>query len=189
MSKVALSGNASGTGTFTIASPNSNTDRTLTLPDNTGTLLSSASTITQNGGSAFSASVSSYNCTTSTNVLASLSTKQFDVNGDFNNTGSTVGGIPAYAFKPSVAGYYLITFGVQYVGAAYSGYFVANLFKNGAMYMESVGTAITAYMWSYASRVVYLDGVSDYIQVYSIQLQGTTQPMAANMSGALIRKA
>jgi hypothetical protein len=44
MSKVQLSGNASGTGIFTIASPNSNTDRTLTLPDNTGTILTSATT-------------------------------------------------------------------------------------------------------------------------------------------------
>jgi hypothetical protein len=44
MSKVSLAGNASGTGIFTIASPNSNTDRTLTLPDNTGTILTSAST-------------------------------------------------------------------------------------------------------------------------------------------------
>lgn len=43
MSKVSLAGNASGTGIFTIASPNSNTDRTLTLPDNTGTILTSAS--------------------------------------------------------------------------------------------------------------------------------------------------
>jgi len=42
MSKVSLAGNASGTGIFTIASPNSNTDQTLTLPDNTGTLLTSA---------------------------------------------------------------------------------------------------------------------------------------------------
>lgn len=33
MSKITLSSNPSGTGTFTIASPNSNTDRTLTLPD------------------------------------------------------------------------------------------------------------------------------------------------------------
>ena len=55
MSKVQLQGNVSGTGIFTIASPNSNTDRTLTLPDNTGTLLSSSSTITQNNGPAFSA--------------------------------------------------------------------------------------------------------------------------------------
>ncbi len=42
MSKVQLAGNANGTGIFTIASPNSNTDRTLTLPDQTGTLLSSS---------------------------------------------------------------------------------------------------------------------------------------------------
>lgn len=45
MSKVQLSGNASGTGIFQIAAPNSNTDRTLTLPDNTGTLISTASTL------------------------------------------------------------------------------------------------------------------------------------------------
>jgi hypothetical protein len=38
MSRIALSGNLSGTGTFTIASPNSNSDRTLTLPDNSGTV-------------------------------------------------------------------------------------------------------------------------------------------------------
>jgi hypothetical protein len=44
MSLVAISGNASGTGTLTIAAPNTNTDYTLTLPTNTGTLLSTAST-------------------------------------------------------------------------------------------------------------------------------------------------
>jgi len=38
MSKIALNSNASGTGVFTIASPNSDTDRTLTLPDKTGTV-------------------------------------------------------------------------------------------------------------------------------------------------------
>lgn len=38
MSSIKLSPNASGTGEFTIAAPNSNTNRTLTLPDATGTL-------------------------------------------------------------------------------------------------------------------------------------------------------
>lgn len=38
MSKIALSGNASGTGTFTIESPNTNTNYTLTLPEASGTL-------------------------------------------------------------------------------------------------------------------------------------------------------
>jgi len=42
MSKVTIQGDASGTGIFTIASPNSNTDRTLTLPDEAGTVLTTA---------------------------------------------------------------------------------------------------------------------------------------------------
>jgi hypothetical protein len=47
MSRIALSGNASGTGTFTIASPNSNSDRTLNLPDSAGTLATAESTLAQ----------------------------------------------------------------------------------------------------------------------------------------------
>ena len=42
MSKVVIQGNASGTGNFTIAAPNSNTDRTLTLPDEAGTVITTA---------------------------------------------------------------------------------------------------------------------------------------------------
>ena len=64
MSKVALSGNASGTGTFTIASPNSNTDRTLTLPDQTGTLLTGSGAISVNA----SAPVPSVSVNSSGNV-------------------------------------------------------------------------------------------------------------------------
>ena len=45
MSKIALEPNASGTGTFTIASPNSNTSRTLTLPDADGALLTDGSSL------------------------------------------------------------------------------------------------------------------------------------------------
>lgn len=55
MSKISLTPNASGTGTFTIASPNSNTDRTLTLPDNTGTILTSASNTNFPAGSTLQA--------------------------------------------------------------------------------------------------------------------------------------
>lgn len=39
MSRIALTPNASGTGTLTIAAPNTDTDRTLTLPDATGTVV------------------------------------------------------------------------------------------------------------------------------------------------------
>lgn len=42
MSKIALAADPSGTGTFTIASPSSDTNRTLTLPDEAGTVLTDA---------------------------------------------------------------------------------------------------------------------------------------------------
>ena len=45
MAKVKIEGNASGSGTFTIAAPNSNTDRVLTLPDEAGTVLTSGGAI------------------------------------------------------------------------------------------------------------------------------------------------
>jgi hypothetical protein len=52
MSKIAFSPNASGTGTFTVAAPNTNTDYTLTLPETTGTFALTTQAITQTTGSA-----------------------------------------------------------------------------------------------------------------------------------------
>jgi len=45
MSKISLKPNDSGTGTFTLESPNSNTNRTLSLPDEAGTVLTNVSDI------------------------------------------------------------------------------------------------------------------------------------------------
>ena len=42
MSKIAISGASTGTATFTLESPATSTNRTLTLPDNTGTILTNA---------------------------------------------------------------------------------------------------------------------------------------------------
>jgi len=41
MAKVKIQGHASGTGVITVTAPNTSTDRTITLPDATGTLLNS----------------------------------------------------------------------------------------------------------------------------------------------------
>jgi hypothetical protein len=57
MSLVKIQGNASGTGEFTIASPNSNTNRTLTLPDATGTFITTA------GGAAISGTTGAFTTT------------------------------------------------------------------------------------------------------------------------------
>ena len=42
MAKVKIQGHASGTGVVTVTAPNTSTDRTITLPDATGELLSTA---------------------------------------------------------------------------------------------------------------------------------------------------
>ena len=52
MSRIAFNGNALGTGTVTIASPNTNSDRTVTLPDATGTINISGATNEVPAGSA-----------------------------------------------------------------------------------------------------------------------------------------
>ncbi len=57
MSQVKIQGNASGTGIFTIASPNSNSNRTLDLPDAAGTIQVSGNPISGTTGT-FSGAVS-----------------------------------------------------------------------------------------------------------------------------------
>jgi len=77
MSRIIVSPNASGTGNFTIASPNSSTDRTLTLPDNTGTILTSASNTNFPAGS-----VLQVVSTTKTDTFSTVSSGSFvDVTG------------------------------------------------------------------------------------------------------------
>ena len=82
MSKIALEPNASGTGTFTIASPNSNTSRTLTLPDADGVLLT-ADNLPSGGVTLLGtlATTSGTSVTLSSLDLTSYSTLYFVIDG------------------------------------------------------------------------------------------------------------
>ena len=78
MSNVAITGNAAGTGVFTVASPNSNVDRVLTLPDESGTVITTAGVPT----SAMPAgSVLQVVSTTKSDTFSSTSTSYVDVTG------------------------------------------------------------------------------------------------------------
>lgn len=57
MSKIAISGSPSGTATYTIQSPSGSTDRVLTLPDATGTIITTA------GGAAISGTTGAFTTT------------------------------------------------------------------------------------------------------------------------------
>jgi hypothetical protein len=82
MSSIKLSPNASGTGEFTIAAPNSNTNRTLTLPDQTGTVLTNAGPFTANA----SASAGAVTIDASNNVGIGTSSPQRKLDVTVNDT-------------------------------------------------------------------------------------------------------
>ena len=78
MSKISLKPNASGTGNFTIEAPNSNVDRTLSLPDEAGTVLTSSSTVSGTlVNSQTIADTSNHSITSSAGVFNSPSSLQY----------------------------------------------------------------------------------------------------------------
>ena len=91
MSKVSITGNASGSGTFTIAAPNSNSDRTLNLPDSAGTLLHDASSLAAanlTGDVAAARITGALNATGSAPIYACRAWVQFNGSGTVTINGS-----------------------------------------------------------------------------------------------------
>lgn len=189
MSKIALSSNPLGTGTLTIASPNTNTDRTLTLPDNTGTVLTTGSGGIPVNGPAFSVYwTGSSGVTTNTEFKATLNVEYFDTANAFNTS--------TFTFQPATAGYYQLSYGI--VGNA-SGTSLQTvnvlLRKNGA---EPVG-AYTLSSWLYpvaatqgastGSYLVYMNGTTDTIELYAKLIGTSPIVIAAWMTGFLARSA
>lgn len=127
MSKVAIQGNASGTGTFTIAAPNSNTDRTLTLPDEAGTVLTSASSIASSQlptNGFFHATVgSSQSITASTTTVIQFNTESIDSEGWYDTS--------TYTYTPQIAGWYEFSAKIS-VGNTGSSRTILGFEKNGS---------------------------------------------------------
>ena len=100
MSKVAISGNASGTGTFTIQAPNSNTDRVLSLPDEAGTVLTSASDVSLS--QLPQASYASWKLSINTTITSDLVSLTILESNDLPESSGT--------FTVQTSGVYFITF-------------------------------------------------------------------------------
>jgi len=152
MSKVVIQGNASGTGDFTIAAPNSNNNRTLTLPDTDGTLVTgddiTINGITSNYTSGTALNVDSngivtkpnqpvfsgYQQGSNTGSLGSSTDLLVVCNGSYINNGShynTSTGI----FTCPVAGMYRVNFYTMSISVTSDGVFYATrvrLYKNGS---------------------------------------------------------
>jgi hypothetical protein len=163
MSRVSLSGNALGTGTFTIASPNSNTDRTLTLPDATGTVLTTATPGVPVNGPAFSAYMSaSQSLGNATFTKLQMNTEVFDTNSNYDTS--------TYRFTPTVAGYYQCSGG--YSLSASSVTCLVDIYKNGARTLEAAIPNNAGGITVAVSGLIYLNGSTDYIEAYAYQASG-----------------
>jgi hypothetical protein len=188
MSKISLSGPATGTATFTITTPaGTSTDRTLTLPDNSGTVITTASTFAGTGPAFSAYSNAQQTITSGSFTQVTFQIEEFDTNSNFaSNT-----------FTPTVAGYYQITFNIKFQATTTVSRAIASIYKNGATtgrQWDSDLDSSAPYFVS-GSKLVYCNGTTDAITIY-VYMEGTgtltTGATDANtnyFSGVLVRSA
>ena len=116
-------------------------------------------------------------------------TETFDTASCFNNTGSTVGGIPSYSFLPNVAGYYQLNFTLMCENSISLTRYIIVVQKNGT-FLEALEDGGTINKTT-ASYLVYLNGTTDYVS-YSTYIFATTPIVSSGntvFSGFLARSA
>ena len=155
MANVAISGDTSGAVTLTV--PSTVGTQTVTFPAATGTAMVSgnmpAFSAYKSGGSG------SQSITGGVVTKVTYDTKEFDTNNCFASS----------RFTPTVAGYYLITGAANGSNTAYN-YMNVGVWKNGSSY--KVGCSYTQsvnYPSAIVSALVYLNGSTDYVEIYVLQ--------------------
>ena len=173
---------SSGGGSVTIQEPTTASNLTATLPAATGTVMVSgnmpAFSVNATGGQS---------CANSTYTKIQFNSETFDTANCFDSTTN-------YRFTPNVAGYYQIN-GVGAFNGSALGYTSFAIYKNGSNYIQSGGTNNTTFGGiTTISDVVYLNGSTDYVELYIAQTSGgaLTLQSSANanrFSGCLVRTA
>jgi len=157
MSSIVVSGDTSGT--ITIAAPAVAGTNTLTLPANTGTVLTTASTFGATGP-AFSAYLATTNqsITTNTYTKITLNAETFDTASCFDSTTN-------YRFTPTVAGYYQINGEISYAGTGITRQIIY-IYKNGSSYAILFDGNGSQYAGGNGT-LISMNGSTDYIELYT----------------------
>ena len=194
--------NSSGGGSITLQEPSTASNRTLTLPDNSGTVVSTASTgvVSQTmlasgvagNGPAFSAylSTNSGSITASTFTKIQFNIEEFDTNNNYDNATN-------YRFTPTVAGYYQISGACQMGGAVNTTSAMVSIYKNGSRFKDGVlsrDSAGVGNLTCTVSTVIYFNGSTDYVELYGLLTGSGTLTFAGAQnftyfSAALVRAA
>lgn len=185
MSKIALSGPAGGTATYTVTAPAGATDRTLTLPDNSGTLISTASTFGGTGPafSAYKSAAQSISSATFTKITFDL--EEFDTASNFASS----------TFTPTLSGYYQID-GVVGFDSGSSGVAGIFIYKNGSRFKDGTSSPFNTSDNNrvLVSALIYMNGTTDYLDLYVYQGSGVSKNANSGASvtyfqGSMVRSA
>jgi hypothetical protein len=173
MSSVVISGNTSGT--ITLDAPAVAGTTTLTLPATSGTVLTTASTFAGTGP-AFSVFVpSDQTITSAVGTVVAFSSESFDTASRFNNTGSTVGSIPAYSFLPNVAGYYQFNVTINTESGVSVTRALISIMKNSSPFKRVADILPTPLNNVNGSSLVYMNGTTDYISIEAYIVASTAR--------------
>lgn len=157
MSQITFTSNPTGTGIVTVQSPPTNTNRTVTLPDATGTLLATTSPLIQPRGiplfSAYPSVAQAIPSSVSTKV--NLQIEEVDTHNWFDTALSR--------FTPQIAGWYNFN-GSVWIASSLT-QIIPTLIKNGATAKNG------SYMGASAgglgvNGLVYMNGTTDYAELW-----------------------
>ena len=148
-----------GTGTISGISVGGLPDAIITQPE--------LATGVAGTGPAFSAYANASQ-TISSGVLTKLqiNTEEFDTNNNYDPTTN-------YRFTPTVAGYYQVN-GNAGLTAITATYFQMYIYKNGSLFKQGPLTAASGTYNNCVNALIYLNGSTDYIELYGQATGGTT---------------
>jgi hypothetical protein len=115
------------------------------------------------------------------------------LNSEISDTNNAFDSTTNYRFQPTVAGYYFVTGTVNFTAGVLATAMGTLIYKNGAgisleVYSNFGGTTNRA--GASVSGVVFLNGSTDYLELFCFQNSGATQTTVANIcsfSGCLLR--
>ena len=157
---------SSGGGSVTINEPATASNFTQTLPAATGTVMVSGN---MPAFSAYNNAATSLTQNVATKLAFQV--KEYDTANCYDN-------VTNFRFTPNVAGYYVVNGMFQVASTA--GYMGLTLYKNGAAYRR-MGQAEPASGFTQGSVQLYLNGTTDYIELYATQSAATQNTVVGSL--------
>jgi len=170
MSKVAISGNASGTGTFTIQAPNSNTDRVLSLPDEAGTVLTGNSSLNAANltGTLPAIDGSALTGISGGKILQVVPVTKTTTYDSTATSFTNITGLSVTITPSSTSSYVLIMANLSWSGSFGDEHFQLRLARGGSpIYVgSSAGSRTSAFTGVYSPNYPYRDSVASSTAIY-----------------------